>query len=195
MKHKNVIATLLILGMFFILGAANQVQAYNEARVRYILVDISLGGSIAYYRDFPENPNAVEALRRWESGVRVTNLNQFERGVEDGGPGIVYAGTCDVIDGMDVDLNTDYTNYYQAPRMQYVFPEFNFFGVFHNYRGHHANVAQRHWGDHHNPPRPQPPVGPQRPGPNHDQPPVKPGSNHDQKPVRGERTNPYPDRP
>jgi hypothetical protein len=80
---------------------------WNEARVRYIMADISLGGPISYYRGFPGDPNAVEALRRWDNGVRVTNKNRFERHVEDGGPGITYKGTLDVIDGMDVKLNTD----------------------------------------------------------------------------------------
>jgi hypothetical protein len=82
--------------------------AYRETRVRYIMAVLSLGGPISYYRGFPDDANAVEALRRWDNGVRVTNKSYFERHVEDGGPGITYRGTRTVIDGMDVKLTTDY---------------------------------------------------------------------------------------
>lgn len=151
MKHKNVITIILMLGIFFLIGAANQAQAYNEARVRYILADISLGGSIAYYRDFPNNPNAREALQRWERGVRVLNIDQFDRCDEVGGAGIVYAGTCDVIDGMDVDLTSDHPAYYRAPHVRIVMPDFNFFGIFHNHhRRIHSNEQPRRWGNDNN---------------------------------------------
>ncbi|MCI0472750.1 MAG: hypothetical protein L0Y76_04115, partial [Ignavibacteria bacterium] len=138
MRHKTLITTIIILGMFFVLGATNELQAYNEARVRYILCDISLGGSIGYYRDFPNNPNAREALRRWRKGVRVLNLDEFEREMDFG---VVYAGTCDIIDGMDVDLTTDHEcrqcnhRHYITPGVQCVFPHINIIGNFHH-RGH-----------------------------------------------------------
>jgi hypothetical protein len=34
-------------------------NTFNEARVRYIITDSQLGGVIGYYRQFPDDPNAV----------------------------------------------------------------------------------------------------------------------------------------
>ncbi len=69
-----------IYGMYAFLTS----ESYNEARVRYILLDISLGGPIDYYRGFPNDPNAVEAVNRWDAGVRVRNIENFERKIVDG---------------------------------------------------------------------------------------------------------------
>jgi hypothetical protein len=81
---------------------------YDEARVRYIIADSQLGGVIGYYRQFPNDPNAVEAVQRWDAGIRVVNINDFERIiVGDLGWRVVYAGTDIPIDGMDVILTTD----------------------------------------------------------------------------------------
>ena len=147
MKNKSLVIFLLVAGLICSLGAFNPALAYNEARVRYILVDISLGGPIHYYREFPENPNAREAVNRWEHGVRVLNLDQFERCDDGYGPGIVYAGTCDIIDGMDVDLTTDHEVYYRVPRVRIVMPEIHLFGSFPFHRRFHPNEGRRH--EHH----------------------------------------------
>jgi hypothetical protein len=81
---------------------------YDEARVRYILADSQLGGVIDYYRQFPNDSSATEAVRRWDAGIRVVNIDQFERKIVDGkGWQVVYAGTDILIDGMDVKLTTD----------------------------------------------------------------------------------------
>jgi hypothetical protein len=82
-------------------------STFNEAQVRYILAD-SQFGSIDYYRQFLDQPAVAEAVRRWDAGVRVTNINQFERKiVGDKGWQIVYVGTDTLINGMDVRLTTD----------------------------------------------------------------------------------------
>ena len=104
-RQKAALAVLVLV----VAAAVPALASYGEARVRYIMADISLGGPISYYRSYPNDDNAVEALRRWDDGVRVTNRSRFERHVEDGGPGIVYARTRTVIDGMDVRLTTDDT--------------------------------------------------------------------------------------
>jgi hypothetical protein len=88
-------------------GGQSSPSAFNEAQVRYILADSQLGG-IDYYRQFLDQPAVAEAVRRWDAGVRVTNINQFERKiVGDKGWQIVYVGTDTLIDGMDVRLTTD----------------------------------------------------------------------------------------
>jgi hypothetical protein len=77
----------------------------DEARIRYIMADIQLGGVADYYRQFPNDPLAREALNRWDSGIRVENINDFERKtVGTDGWQVVYSGTVTTIDGMDVIL-------------------------------------------------------------------------------------------
>jgi len=79
---------------------------YDEAQVRYILADIQLGGVDAYYRQWSDQAMAVEAIRRWDAGVRVTNIESFERKVV-GAWMVVYQGTSTQISGWDVILSTD----------------------------------------------------------------------------------------
>jgi hypothetical protein len=68
------------------------------------MADMSLGGPVSYYRGHTWDPNAVEAVRRWDSGIRVTNLEKFERKIVGGTWKITYKGTNNVINGMDVML-------------------------------------------------------------------------------------------
>ena len=82
-------------------------EGYEEWRVRYILADISLGGPLSYYKGYPNNKNAVESVKRWESGVRPTNSDKFERRLVNGSTTITYKGTDNMINGMDVKLTTD----------------------------------------------------------------------------------------
>ncbi len=83
---------------------------YDEYRVRYILADITTGGPVSYYAGYPNDPSAVEAVRRWKSGVRVKNAERFDRKIIPGkGWTIVYRGSQRPIEGMDVSLTvTDY---------------------------------------------------------------------------------------
>jgi hypothetical protein len=79
----------------------------DEARVRYILADIQLGGVDGYYRDHVDAEEIAEALRRWDAGITVTNFDQFERKIVGETWQVVYAGTETLIDGNDVLLTTD----------------------------------------------------------------------------------------
>lgn len=77
----------------------------GEARIRYIMADIALMQSMEYYKGFPEDPEAVEAINRFYAGYGIQNLSDFERKDIPGiGWQIVYAGTNTTIYGMDVIL-------------------------------------------------------------------------------------------
>jgi len=75
----------------------------GETRVLYILADIQLSGDTSYYAQAINDPQAVDAVARWNSGTRVQNLDAFERKiVASNGWQIVYAGTETTICGNDV---------------------------------------------------------------------------------------------
>ena len=83
---------------------------YNHDHARLILLDLTLGGDRAQYESRQKSdPDCEEALRRWNSGARVTNTNWFEarrsgRGI---GRGLYYRGTNHAVEGMHVRLNFD----------------------------------------------------------------------------------------
>jgi hypothetical protein len=79
----------------------------NEARVRYILLDIELADVEDDYRANIINEETAEALRRWSGGIRVINSDKFERIAIDDRWALVYAGTETPIDGKEVILNSD----------------------------------------------------------------------------------------
>jgi hypothetical protein len=81
------------------------IENTGEARIRYILADIQLSGLYDYYLGYPGDAEAVEAIQRWDQGIRVVNIDQFERKVVGGNWKIVYTGTETVINGMDVILS------------------------------------------------------------------------------------------
>jgi hypothetical protein len=57
-----------------------QTVVWREPQVRYLLADMSLGGNVAMYRVYAkEDPDSREAMRLWDSGVRVVNTNDVER--------------------------------------------------------------------------------------------------------------------
>lgn len=81
-------------------------QRFDEERVRYILADITLGNVAGFYRSH-DSANDLEAIARWDAGIRVANIERFERKiVERKGWQIVYAGSTRSIDGMDVILTS-----------------------------------------------------------------------------------------
>jgi hypothetical protein len=87
--------------------AASESDAF-EAQIRYILADITLGDVATYYRQFTDQPAVAEAIQRWDAGVTVTNIEQFERRIlVYAGWKIIYLGTDTPINGMDVLLSTD----------------------------------------------------------------------------------------
>ena len=79
-------------------------QMQSESRIRYILVDSQLGDVIDYYRNFISDPIVEDAIKRWDAGVRVENIWSFERKVVNGSWMVVYEGTDQQIDGLDVIL-------------------------------------------------------------------------------------------
>jgi hypothetical protein len=79
----------------------------NESHVRYILADIQSGNIADYYRANITDEETAEALRRWDAGMRVANIDRFERKQIDGKVLIVYTGTDTLIKGMDVKLSSE----------------------------------------------------------------------------------------
>lgn len=79
-----------------------------EGQVRYILADAELGGVIDYYRQYLDQPAVAEAVRRWDSGVRVANLERFERLILDyAGWKVVYRGEGHLVNSQDIQLTSD----------------------------------------------------------------------------------------
>ena len=74
----------------------------NESHVRYILVDLQLGDVADYYRANITDEETAEALRRWDAGIRVVNIGEFERKIVNGRWQIVNAGTENTVTGIDV---------------------------------------------------------------------------------------------
>ena len=79
----------------------------NEAFVRYMLADIQLSNTADDYRANITNEETAEALRRWDAGVRVNNIEQFERKMINGQWRIVSVGTEDRARGMEIKLTSD----------------------------------------------------------------------------------------
>lgn len=88
--------------------AGNQAgTALSEAEIRYDIAIIELTGVDTYYRVLdPDNPNAAEALARWRSGVRPSNIFMFELASDAGGTIVAVKGTKTKIDGMSVQLSS-----------------------------------------------------------------------------------------
>jgi len=94
-----------------------QTAVWREPQVRYLLADLTLGGDAAMYRNYAEeerDPDSREAIRLWDAGARVVNVNDFERkwiANEFGNEGkvlrIVQRGTNRTILGTEVLLTTD----------------------------------------------------------------------------------------
>ena len=79
----------------------------NESFVRYMLADSQLGDVADEYRVKMTNEETAEALRRWDAGVRVSNIKQFERKIIQGQWQIVSVGTENRARGMEIKLTSD----------------------------------------------------------------------------------------
>jgi len=79
----------------------------NESHVRYIMTDIQLANHSDNYRVNITDEETAEALRRWDAGIRVVNIDKFERKLVNGQWQIVYKGTKKTIIGEDVILVSD----------------------------------------------------------------------------------------
>lgn len=82
-------------------------QSTDESRVRFILADMQLMNTSDPYRTEITDEEIAESLRRWDAGIRVANIEQFERKNMDGKWQIVYAGSDKPIQGTDVNLTSD----------------------------------------------------------------------------------------
>ena len=84
--------------------------AYPEVNVRYFLADMLLGGSRDFYHRTAEAAHEMgcqEAVARYDAGVKVTNLDQFERKQVDGKTLITRKGSNERISGNEIKLNID----------------------------------------------------------------------------------------
>ena len=87
---------------------SNDESTAYEAQIRYILADIQLGNVEEYYRQYTDQPAVAEAIRRWDAGIRVVNIDQFERRIINyAGWKIIYYGADTIINGMNVVLSSD----------------------------------------------------------------------------------------
>jgi hypothetical protein len=84
-------------------------EGFDERLVRSMLWDIQQNLLEDTYRqDFATDINALEALRRWDSGVRVTNTDEFEKRIIEDRMEIVRKSEPTVpIDAMEISLSTD----------------------------------------------------------------------------------------
>ena len=93
-------------------------DVYKEPHVRYLLADMTLGGSPDYYRKHAHDAVPAVALKEWEAGVRLVNTNQFERRRIQTPYGesmrVVLKGTDDTAIGADLLLTSD-LEFEQAP--------------------------------------------------------------------------------
>ncbi len=122
-------------------------QHVNEARVRYIMADITGGGPLSYYLAYMDEPDVYEAVQRWQSGVRVRNGQSFDRRIVNGSWTIVYSGTSRRINGMDVRLTTDAD--FDEARVRYIMADIAVGGPLSYYTGFpndpNASEAVRRW--------------------------------------------------
>ncbi len=101
-----------------------QKVVWREPQVRYLMADMTLGGSVELYRNYAMNerdPDSAEAIRLWDAGVRAVNKDDFERkwvpnqfGKDGKVMRIVLRGSNRMISGAEVLLTSD-TNIEQAP--------------------------------------------------------------------------------
>jgi hypothetical protein len=83
---------------------------YPETNARYFLADMLLGGSREFYVRAAESAHEMgcqEAVARFDAGVRIANLEQFERKRVDGKMLITRKGSNERISGMELKLSTD----------------------------------------------------------------------------------------
>jgi len=83
---QRIILTTILLailsGRAFGQSADWQQTVWREPQVRYLLADMTGGGKTELYRKYAieeRDPDSREAIRRWDAGVRVVNMSDFER--------------------------------------------------------------------------------------------------------------------
>ena len=88
-------------------NAGAQAISLDENRIRYMIADIQLGNVYDYYLGFVDQPDVAEAIRRWDSGDRVANLQDFHRIIVNDYWSVCFAGTTTQITGAEVSLTSD----------------------------------------------------------------------------------------
>ena len=68
---------------------------------------MQLGGPPGNVRLNREDPSSVEAVRRWNAGCRIANVEEFERTVVDGVILVAPRGIAGKARGMDLELDPD----------------------------------------------------------------------------------------
>lgn len=86
-------------------------ESFYQSDARYMFADMCLGGSKAYYeKSYSESrdPNIFAALQMMNDSVKPINIGEFERKADLGKSVlIVFKGTDNRINGLDVELSTD----------------------------------------------------------------------------------------
>jgi len=79
----------------------------GEADIRLKMADIQLGNVLGFYEQFSDSLSR-EAVRRWKEGVRVSNIDEFERKVvPNRGWLVTRKGEWEQADGMSIRLTSD----------------------------------------------------------------------------------------
>lgn len=119
----NAIVALLNLALILLAPRAEAQSSdwtevvFREPQVRYLLADMTGGGNVNMYRTYAteeRDPDSREAIRRWDAGVRVVNMADFQRGwitnalAKDGRAfRVTVRGTSRTILGDEVMLSND----------------------------------------------------------------------------------------
>jgi len=115
MKNSSLLLLLLVSAGLCPVRAAD---VYKEPHVRYLIADMTLGGSPDYYKQHVRDAVPAVALKEWEAGARLVNTNQFERRRIPTPYGesmrVVFKGTEQTATGADLLLTTD-LQFDQAP--------------------------------------------------------------------------------
>jgi phage baseplate assembly protein W len=84
-------------------------QAFSEGSVRLRIANMQLGGA-AVLQAYRQRTDAttIEALRRWDDGVRVRNIGEFERkNVAGKGTLVTRIGEAQPANGTSVQLTNE----------------------------------------------------------------------------------------
>lgn len=92
-------------------GEDQQQIRSGEADIRYKMADMQLGNVVEFYRqrqNVDPTPRTREAVRRWDAGIRVSNIDEFERKVvPNRGWLVTRKGEWEPADGRSIRLTSD----------------------------------------------------------------------------------------
>lgn len=148
MRTRNLLSVFILFCFVAVhINSTNaQNKKFNENSVRYILADIQLRNDYSEYKkDIKVNPNNVEAIKRWISGVRVINIDKFERkDIEGKGWRVVHKGTSFRVNGIDVELSTE-QKLYDEYIVRYIIADMQLskeYGKYNSQKTENANCAE-----------------------------------------------------